>query len=71
MEKPYHGLPYHDPKTKRPPMREVRRMEDGAWEEMEPLERAYPDGAAPAECWGYAKAFSQKRPGGDDTCSGI
>ena len=74
MEKPYHGLPYHGsadhaPKATRPaPPHET---EDGAWDEPEPLERAYPDGSAPAECWGYTKAFSQKQSGGDGTCSGI
>lgn len=74
MEKPYHGLPYHGspdraPKAKHPaPPLET---EDGAWDEPEPPERSYPDGSAPAECWGYAKAFSQKQSGGDGTCSEI
>lgn len=69
MEKPYHGLPYHAPNARHPaPQLET---EDSAWDESEPLERAYPDGSAPAECWGYAKAFSQKQSGGDGTCSEI
>lgn len=69
MEKPYRGLPYHNPKNRRAPARKASQPEETDWEEAEPLERAYPDGASPAECWGYEKAFSQKHPGGEDSCS--
>lgn len=70
MEKPYRGLPYHARKGKRPSPKAPCEPEE-VWDEAEPLPRAYPDGSAPAECWDYAKAFSQRKSGGDGTCSGI
>ncbi len=56
MEKPYRGLVYHR-KTNVRTVKASPESED-AWEEPQDVQRTYPDGSIPAECWADKRAFA-------------